>query len=196
MDLSCAERHAGMLGPTGQRPAFGRVHDRRTIDVTSVSTAGHEYHERINLMLDGLPGLANLLDERPLPTRFEERYASLYAFVTGTLLPHMDIVEVTLYPELDRLMQNRHSMVQMRREHQELKGLIERLGDFGEAIEVGALGPAGSIGLRRILYRLYALLKVHLAEEEEYLRVLEHNLSDAEQAELIKGLKQATTEPL
>ena len=47
---------------------------RRTIDVTSVSTAGHEHHERIDTMLDGLPVLADMLDERPRPARFEDRY--------------------------------------------------------------------------------------------------------------------------
>jgi len=164
--------------------------------VTSVTTAGHEHHERINTMLDGLPALADMLDERPRPARFEDRYHTVYATVTGTLLPHMESVESTIYPELDRLMQNRHSMTQMRREHADIKSLVERLGTFAEAIEAEALGPAGTMGLRRVLYRLYALLKVHLAEEEEYLRVLEHNLSEAEQAELIKGLEHAMAEPL
>ena len=144
--------------------------------MTSVTTAGHEHHERINTMLDGLPALADMLDERPRPARFEDRYHTVYTSVTGTLLPHMESVESTIYPELDRLMQNRHSMTQMRREHDDIKSLVERLGAFSEAIEAEALGPAGTIGLRRVLYRLYALLKVHLAEEEEYLRVLEHNL--------------------
>jgi hypothetical protein len=164
--------------------------------VTSVTTAGHEHHERINTILDGLPALADMLDERPRPGRFEERYRTVYSTVTGTLLPHIESVESTLYPELDRLMQNRHSMAQMRREHADIRGLVERLGTFAEAIEAEALGPAGTIGLRRVLYRLYALLKVHMAEEEEYLRVLEHNLSDGEQAELVSGLKHAVAEPL
>ena len=164
--------------------------------MTSVATAGHEHHERIIAMLDGLPALADMLDERPRPSRFDERFRSVYAFITGTLLPHMEVVEATIYPELDRLMQNRHSMAQMHREHDDIKGLVERLGTFGEAIEADALGPAGSIGLRRVLYRLYAMLKVHIAEEEEYLRVLEHNLSEREQAELVRGLEHATAEPL
>lgn len=164
--------------------------------MTSVTKAGHEHHERIIAMLDGLPALADMLDERPRPTRFEERFHSVYAFITGSLLPHMEVVEGTIYPELDRLMQNRHSMRQMRREHDEIRGLIERLGTFGDAIRADALGPAGSIGLRRVLYRLYAMLKVHIAEEEEYLRVLEHNLSDHEQSELARGLEHATAEPL
>lgn len=164
--------------------------------MTSVSMAGHEHHKRISTAIDRLPQLADMLDERPRPEAFEARYAELYAFARETLRPHMDSVEATLYPELDRLMQSRHSMLQMRREHEDLKGLIARLGTFSEAIEADALGPAGSIGLRRLLYRLYAVLKVHLAEEEEYLRVLDHNLSEAEQAELARGLEHAMAEPV
>ena len=164
--------------------------------MTSVSMAGRAHHERLATMLDGLPALADMLDERPRPARFEERFGTVYQSVTGTLLPHIERVEDSLYPELDRLMQNRHSMTQMRGEHDDIRGLVDRLGTFGEAIEADALGPAGTVGLRRVLYRLYALLKVHLAEEEEYLRVLEHNLSEDEQAELTRGLDHATAEPL
>jgi iron-sulfur cluster repair protein YtfE (RIC family) len=179
----------------GGRVWFRGAHQEERA-VTSLSHAGHEHHQRIDAALDGLPMLADMLDERPRPEAFEARYAELLAFVTGTLVPHMSVVESTLYPELDRLMQNRHSMVQMRREHESIGGLIARLGQFGAAIEADALGPAGSIGLRRVLYRLYALLKVHLAEEEEYLRVLDHNLSPAERAELVRGLEHAIAEPL
>ena len=164
--------------------------------MTPMTDAGHEHHERIDAVLDDLPTLADMLDERPRPAAFVMRYAALHAFVTETLVPHMEVVEANLYPELDRLMQRRHSMVQMRHEHEDLHGLITRLGDFREAIEADALGPAGSIGLRRVLYRLYAVLKVHLAEEEEYLRVLDRNLSEAEQAELAKGLEHAMSEPI
>lgn len=164
--------------------------------MTSVTIAGHEHHERINTMVDGLPALADMLDQRPRPARFEERFSSVRAFIGGTLVPHMDVVETTLYPELDRLMQNRHSMAQMRREHDDIRGLFERLDTFGQAIEADALGPAGAMGLRRVLYRLYAMLKVHLAEEEEYLRVLEHNLSGDEQDQLVHGLEHASAESL
>jgi len=164
--------------------------------VTTVTIAGHEHHERINTMLDGLPVLADMLDERPRPARFEDRFYLVHSFIIGSLLPHIDVVETSVYPELDRLMQNRHSMTQMRREHDEIRALVQRLGTFKEALDADALGPAGSVGLRRVLYRLYAMLKVHIAEEEEYLRVLEHNLSPEEQAEVASGLAHAEAEPL
>ena len=164
--------------------------------MTSVSAAGHEHHERLGTMLDTLPAFADMLDEQPRPARLEERFRMIVRSMSGTLVPHIERVEETVYPELDRLMQSRHSMTQMRGEHDDIKGLVERLDTFGEAIKADALGPAGTVGLRRVLYRLYALLKVHLAEEEEYLRVLEHNLSPDEQAELVGRLEHAVAEPL
>ena len=191
----------GQMDPCPARAGSRRVslagqHEEVT-DLTSVAHAGHEHHERIDTALDGLPLLADMLDERPRPDAFGARYAEMLTFVTGTLVPHMAVVEATLYPELDRLMQNRHSMMQMRREHEAIGGAHQPgSSSSGEAIEAEALGPAGSIGLRRVLYRLYAMLKVHLAEEEEYLRVLDHHLSAVEQAELVRGLEHAVAEPL
>jgi Mn-dependent DtxR family transcriptional regulator len=40
------------------------------------------------------------------------------------------------------------------------------------------------------------MLRVHLAEEELYLRVLDHNLSEAEKDELARGIEHAMAEPL
>ena len=62
---------------------------------------------------------------------------------------------------------------------------------FLEALE--RLGPELGIQLRlrRVLYRMYALLKVHLAEEDAYLGVLEHNLSPEEEDELARSMAHA-----
>jgi hypothetical protein len=48
------------------------------------------------------------------------------------------------------------------------------------------------LSLRRALYRLHALLKVHLAEEEQYLAVLDRNLTAAEKDVLARRLEHAT----
>ena len=48
------------------------------------------------------------------------------------------------------------------------------------------------LALRRALYRLHALLKVHLAEEEQYLAVLDRSLTDAEKDVLARHLEHAT----
>jgi hypothetical protein len=52
------------------------------------------------------------------------------------------------------------------------------------------------MALRRALYRLHSLLKVHLAEEELYLEVLERRLSDEEKDVLARSLDHAMAEGL
>ena len=56
--------------------------------------------------------------------------------------------------------------------------------------------PSGCFLLRRVLYRLHAMIKVHLAEDEEYQRLLERTLSEEEQAQLVRGLEHTVTDPL
>ena len=63
-------------------------------------------------------------------------------------------------------------------------------------IRHGAFDRESAIGLRRVLYRLYSLLKVHLAEEEMYLRVIERELSAAEKDALARGMDHAAAEPI
>ena len=136
-----------------------------------------------------------MIDEGITP-EFLEACEAEHRFIVGQLLPHMEAIETTLYGELDRLMEGRHSMAPMRREHAELRRLIESTGQYHDLVATGRLGMAEAMGLRRALYRLHALLRVHLAEEELYLRVLEGNLSEAEKDELARGIDHAMAEPL
>jgi hemerythrin-like domain-containing protein len=154
---------------------------------------GHEHHERIREHVDRLPALADLLEQRPLPAEFAPRFAAELDFITGTLWPHVAVVEATVYPELERLQQNRHSMAHLRREHEELSRLIEKMGVYLERVETVRLDPADALALRRLIIGFYATVKTHLGEEEEYLRVLQANLSEEEQAVVERGLEHAST---
>lgn len=154
---------------------------------------GHEHHERIREHVDRLPALADMLELRPLPPEFATRFAQEYGFITGTLWPHVEVVESSVYPELERLMQNRHSMSPMKREHAELGRLIEGMGAYMERVELGPLNPMDALGLRRLIIAFYALVKTHIAEEEEYLRVLQGNLSGDEQEAIMRGLAHAVS---
>jgi iron-sulfur cluster repair protein YtfE (RIC family) len=153
---------------------------------------GHEHHERIREHVDRLPALADMLEDRPVPEQFAASFAAEYDFMTGTLWPHVQVVEANVYPELERLQQNRHSMAHLRREHVELGGLIESMGNYLDRVEAGALNPTDALGLRRLIIRFYALVKTHVGEEQEYLRVLQGNLSEGEQAAVERGLAHAS----
>jgi hemerythrin-like domain-containing protein len=153
---------------------------------------GHEHHERIREHVDRLPALADMLEARPVADEFAARFAAEYDFMIGTLWPHVQVVEGNVYPELERLQQNRHSMAHLRREHEEMSRLIESMGGYMERVEAGSLNPTDALGLRRLIIRFYALVKMHVAEEEEYLRVLQGNLSEGEQAVVERGLEHAS----
>ncbi len=155
--------------------------------------AGHEHHERIREHIDRLPALIDMLEQRPVPAEFGPRFSGEYDFITGTLWPHVQVVEANVYPQLERLMQNRHSMAPMRREHAEMGTLIEHMGAFMERVEAGPLGPADALALRRLIIQFYALVKTHIAEEAEYLRVLQGNLSEEEQEAIVRGLTHAVS---
>ena len=153
---------------------------------------GHEHHERIREHVDRLPALADMLEARPVADEFAARFAAEYDFMTGTLWPHVQVVEGNVYPELERLQQNRHSMAHLRREHEEMSQLMESMGGYMERVEAGRLNPTDALGLRRLIIRFYALVKTHVGEEEEYLRVLQGNLSEGEQAVVEQGLEHAS----
>jgi hypothetical protein len=163
--------------------------------MTSLSTASHEHHDRLMPHVDRLAELADMLGDS-VPPGFGEACEAEHRFITGQLLPHIDAIEMTLYGELDRLMQGRHSMAPMRREHAELRRLIASMGQYHELVSMDQVGPAEVIGLRRALYRLHAMLRVHLAEELLYLRVLDRNLSADEIDQLARGIEHAIAEPM
>lgn len=135
-----------------------------------------EHHDRLERHLDGLPAVGDLVGVAP-PAELLDRVGEIEAFLSGLLLPHMEAAERTLYPELERMLQNRHSMTPMRREHDEIRGLVAELGRLRQRLAAGPLQTRETVALRRVIFRLYAMLKVHLAEEQLYLGIIEHEVS-------------------
>ena len=77
-----------------------------------------------------------------------------------------------------------------------MRQLIEELGGYRQHAERCSWDTTEGLALRRALYRLHSILKVHLAEEELYLAVLDRNLSDEEKDLLARGIYHAMAEPL
>jgi hypothetical protein len=163
--------------------------------MSSIAQVSHEHHDRLMPHVDALAELAASLGDRA-PEGFAAVCEAEHRFLVEQLLPHMEAIETVLYDELERLMAGRHTMGPMREEHAELRRLVDALGRYHALLARGELGTPAIIGLRRLLYRLHALLRVHLAEEELYLRVLERNLSAEAIEALALGIDHATAEPL
>jgi hypothetical protein len=157
------------------------------------TTSRHDAALRVHV--DRLPAIADLLADGPS----DDLRAGLdaeHAFLAGQLLPHVGAVEASLYPELERILACCHSMAGMRREHEEIARLVGTIGTYRDTLAGGGLDTAEQTGLRRALYRLHALLKVHLAEEHLFVGVLQKNLSPEEADVLARAMDHALAEPL
>jgi hemerythrin-like domain-containing protein len=151
-------------------------------DVTaSLPQVSLEHHDRLMRHVDAMPAVGDLVGIAPA-AELRPRLDEVVAFLDGLLLPHMEAAEHTLYPELERMLQNRHSMTPMRREHDEIRALTVELARLQTRLDPGPLHTGETVALRRVIFRLYAMLKVHLAEENLYLGIIEHGVSaqDAE----------------
>jgi len=161
----------------------------------SLPETSRRHRMTIEAHVDKLPELAEMIGRVP-PEDYAARFEVECGFLMGQLVPHIEAIEATRYDRLQALMGTRHSMAPMRREHDELRGLFDALCTYRKAAAGDCLDSAAEIGLRRVLYRLYAVLKVHLAEEDLYLGVLERNLSDEEQDALARGMDHPVAGPL
>jgi hypothetical protein len=103
--------------------------------------AAHEHHERLLEHVNRIPDAADaLLADKPEAAC--ARIAEIRQFLDGTLLPHMEAAERALYPQLERMFQNRHSMAPMRREHDRIRDLVS---EFGGLVDK----DRGTVTLRR-----------------------------------------------
>jgi heavy metal translocating P-type ATPase len=98
---------------------------------------------------------------------------TVHGLLVREVLPHQDAEDEILFPAVSRVLGN-DSTVVMSRAHVEIAHQVRRLGRLLDAI--GAEGPdeADITELRRLLYGLHAILRLHTAQEEEdYLSLLE-----------------------
>lgn len=165
----------------------------------TLSGVSHEHHGRLMHWVNELNVLADCLDGDCLDsTRLIDGLPELrrvHQALTELLVPHMEAVEVAVYPTLERLTADRGTTAPLLREHAEVRALVAAIGKFAAHPEAHA-DRAGALALRRTLLRLYVLLKTHLAEEELYLPILQGGLTPPQEAALARALDHVATQPL
>lgn len=157
-------------------------------ELISLRATSMAHHAQLMPHVDRLLTLAEMVG-RVECKALHRLYNEEYAFVASTLVPHMAAVEGALYGRLEAIMGPRHTMAPMREEHETVRRLIEELGRFQVHEDHCTWDEMEGLALRRALYRLHALLKVHLAEEEQYLAVLDRSLTDAEKDTLARAME-------
>ena len=109
-------------------------------------------------------------------------------FLIHQLIPHAQAEEQVLYPAVGRLLRAVEATETMSRDHLEVIRLTEDLEALRLHLYYTPISESNEQALRRVLYGLYAIIKLHLAKEEEiYLPIVEARLP----AEEVNGLLEA-----
>jgi iron-sulfur cluster repair protein YtfE (RIC family) len=116
-----------------------------------------------------------------------------YQFLAEHLIPHAHAEEAVLYPVVGRLVGAVEATSTMERDHVEVATLTEELAALRARLAtVDRLDDELTSGLRRVLYGLHAVVKVHFAKEEEvFLPILDAKLTDADAAALFAAMDHA-----
>ena len=113
--------------------------------------------EQIRSVADGLSNRdSNLAPVHTLLDRLE-----------GELLPHERADEQLLVPLVDRALGGTDATAAMSRTHAEIEHQVSRLRRLLMGLEIETVQPEDVVELRRLLYGLYAVLRLHNAQEEE-----------------------------
>ncbi len=123
-----------------------------------------------------------------------ERIDEAGHFLSHHLIPHAAAEDEALYPVVEEAMSAPGATDSMRRDHVEVGRLTEELSVLRVEIGRGAISEQAARDLRRVLYGLYAVVKLHFAKEEEiYLPVLERWLTPERAIRLFEDLGAAAS---
>jgi hemerythrin-like domain-containing protein len=138
-------------------------------------------HQELRPHIDAIRDVADAVGSIPAD-ELGERVTEVSAFLRHHLIPHAKAEEAVLYPEVERALAAPRATDVMRRDHVEVATFTAELVEIERRLRRNEESQALQTDARRVLYGLYALVKLHFAEEEEiYVPVLEGAL-DADRA--------------
>ena len=144
-------------------------------------------HRELMIRIELLRTLADSIGSASAES-IREGVGQAYTFLIHQLIPHAQAEEQVLYPTVGRLLRALEATETMSRDHLEVIRLTEELETLRMHLFYTSMSESDEQALRRVLYGLYAIIKLHLAKEEEiYLPIVEARLP----AEEVNGLLEA-----
>jgi len=115
-----------------------------------------------------------------------------YRFLDEQLIPHAQAEDRALYPAVQKILGSSKATATMSRDHVEVGALTDELGAFRERLGTSdVVDDELARGLRRVLYGLHHLVKVHFAKEEEvFLPILEEGLTPGEATAMFEAMHE------
>ena len=152
-------------------PSRGTDHpaSARQTELTSQLAAEHR---QMRPEIEHIRSAAAALSERNHRAGALAQVRAVHEFCARDLLPHEDAEEQGLYPLLEPALGGPDATAPMSRAHVEIHSLVRRLGQLLTDIELDGLesdglDPDDARELQQLLYGLYAVLRLHFAQEEE-----------------------------
>jgi iron-sulfur cluster repair protein YtfE (RIC family) len=130
-------------------------------------------HRRLLPEVRRLRHVADRLDLVP-PGEARAELTAMRRFLTQELLPHEKAEDAAVYPAVARLIGGSDPTATMSRAHLEIAHLAVLFNRLVDELPEEGPGPEDVRELRRILYGLHAILRLHFAQEDEsYLALID-----------------------
>jgi heavy metal translocating P-type ATPase len=148
------------------RALGGGVGTGRRPPVTDVAERFREEHRDFVPELQRIRSVADRLDVLS-PEEVRRELEAIRWFIVDRLPQHEEEEEAAVYPVVARLMGGEDPMASMARAHIEIAHLARVFRSLLDDLPPGGPGPDDLMDLRRVLYGLHAILRLHFAQEEE-----------------------------
>lgn len=146
-------------------------------------------HKELIPHIEQILEVANSIPDAPLE-QIRDGVKDVYDFLAYHLIPHAQAEEAALYPTVQKALGSPDATRTMSRDHVEVGRYTEELAELRQQVS-----PRNFKALQRVLYGLYALVKVHFAKEEEvYLPILDERLSLEEAKEMFEAMEKAASD--
>ena len=155
-----------------------------------------EEHKELIARIELLRTLADSIGSASAES-IREGVGQAYTFLIHQLIPHAQAEEQVLYPTVARLLRAVEATDTMSRDHLEVIRLTEELEALRLHLFYAPLNESDEQALRRVLYGLYAIIKLHLAKEEEiYLPILEAHLPSEEVDRMVEAMERTDNDAI
>ncbi len=162
--------------------------------MTTLTQPLREEHKELLPHIESLKAAGDAVSELD-GTDLRSTVDEAYAFLVHHLIPHAQAEDKALYRVVQKIMGAAEATGTMSRDHVEVGRLTAELGALRAQLGADPLAPAQANALRRVLYGLYALVKVHFAKEEEvYLPLLDARLTQDEAQDMFEAMEAAAIE--
>ena len=159
--------------------------------MTTLTQPLHDEHKELFPHVERIREVAEKVCDGPIG-EIRSGVEESYEFLVHHLVAHAQAEDEALYPVVQKVLGSPLATKTMSRDHIEIGRYIEELATLKKELNGKALMAPQAQALQRVLYGLYALLKLHFAKEEEvYLPILDQRLSAEAAREMFENMEAA-----